>query len=243
MTDSKDTHGEGHIAGVSLSSFLQMLEQESKSCTLIVKSGDQQGFFYFNEGILVDAQNGREVGLNAAYAILLWDSPVFTVTSSEDRMQRIQLPLAHILLDSAKQKDEGGMGPEAGMNLAGDAESFFQDPVEQEHPDPAIQRLIQSITSIGGIKHYFLLSRQGKMITQSSKQLKMGDFIAYCIVSGIQMRNVLDVKGPSRIEFALENGETLLIFPGAGMIIGLLLDGEASIDDVTGKLGNLLANR
>jgi hypothetical protein len=243
MVEHKGTHGGSHIGGVSLSSFLQMLEQERKSCTLLVVSGDQQGSLYLDDGILIDARFGNEVGHDAAYSILLWESPVFSVTPPADRMRRIHLPLAHILLDSAKQKDETGRDADGVGNFEGASGSCMSDGDETGHPDPAIRRFIQSISSIAGIKHYFLLNRQGIMITQSSRQLKIGDFIAYCIVSGIQMKNVLDVKGPSCIQLVLENDETILIMPGAGMIIGLLLDGFVAVNEVSNKIGKILANR
>ena len=180
MVEDKGTHGGSHIGGVSLSSFLQMLEQEHKSCTLLVVSGDQQGSFYLDDGVLIDAQFGNEVGHDAAYSILLWENPIFSVTPPEDRMRRIHLPLAHILLDSAKQKDETGRAADDTCKCEGASESFIPDRDETEHPDPVIRKFIQSISSIAGIKHYFLLNRQGIMITQSSRQLKIGDFIAYC---------------------------------------------------------------
>lgn len=239
----KGIPGSGLIGGVSLSSFLQMLEQERKSCTLVVSSGGRQGSFYFDDGILVDAQFGNEVGQDAAYKILLWDNPALSVTHSEDRMRRIHLPLAHILLDSAKQKDEKDPESNESPEPESASESFLDDSAEPEHNDPARRRFIQAISSIAGIKHYFLLNRQGKMITQSSRKLKIGDFIAYCIVSGIQMRKVLDVKGPSRIQLVLENDETILIVPGAGMIIGLLIDEFTSVNEISDKLCNIITSR
>lgn len=243
MSQKKETHGEGHIGGVSLSSFLQMLEQERKSCTLVVSSGDRRGSFYFNNGILIDAKCENQFGQDAAYSILLWKNPVFSVTSPEDRMRRIYLPLAHILLDSAKLKDETDTETDAG---GADRESYDDeagDFIGPDHPDPAIRKVIRSITSIPDIKHYFLLNRQGKLITQSSRRMKIADFIAYCIVSGVQMRKALDAKGPSRIQLVLDNGETLIIMPGSGMIIGLLLDEFASVSDVSDKITILSAGR
>ena len=154
-------------------------------------------------------------------------------------MRRIHLPLAHILLDSAKQLDEEQPDIVAERNREHD----LRAPAGGDHVDPALREVIQTITSVIGVKHYFLLNRRGKMITQSSRQRKMGDFITYCIVSGIQMRKVLDVKGPNRIHLVLENGETLLIIPGAGVIIGLLLDENASVDEVSGQLGPALKGR
>jgi len=239
MAQQNGAPEEGLIRGVSLASFLQMLEQERKSCTLVVRLDDLVGSFFFEDGALTDAQVGDEVGESAAYTILSWDNPFFSVTNAEDRMRRIHLPLAHILLDSAKQQDEGSQDTEEDQDDGYESSSPIAG---EDNVDPAIRQVIQAITSIAGIKHYFFLNRQGKMITQSSRQRKMGDFITYCIVSGIQMRKVLEVKGPNRIHLALENGETLLVIPGAGMIIGLLLDEHASVDEVSDKLVTTLVD-
>ena len=47
MTQTESTPVDGHnIGGVSLASFLQMLEQERKNCTLRVASGKVSGIFF-----------------------------------------------------------------------------------------------------------------------------------------------------------------------------------------------------
>jgi len=234
---SEQPHG-ASFGGVSLSSFLQMLEQERKSCTLVVTSGERKGSFYFEDGVLIDAVYGDKMGLDAAHSILHWKNPSFTVGMPEDRMRRIELPLAHILLDSAKRMDEEN----------GDVEEEPQSDWRDYQPDdtliqadPALKQLVQTLATIPSVMHYFFLDRQGKVITQSSRKQKLGDFITYCIVSGIQMRKILNAKGPNRIHLNLENGETLLIIPGAGMIIGLLLSDNTSVNDVTEQLRPVLA--
>lgn len=227
------------LGGVSLSSFLQMLEQERKSCTLIVHSEGREGRFYFDHGDLMDAQFAEEVGERAAYMILSWDHPTFNVVGPEDRMHRIRLPLAHILLNFAKTRDEEGHGEEPD---AGGAPGMPREDAAIL-ADPTVKRLVQTIVAITGVKHYYLLNRQGQILTQSSRTLKLGDFITYCIVSGIQMRKVLNTKGPNRIQLVLENGETLLILPGAGMIIGLLLDELSSANEVAEHLRPVLTTQ
>ena len=231
------------MEGVSLPSFLQMLEQERKSCILVVSSEEQQGSFYFSDGILIDAKYGSEVGEDAAYSILLWEDPTFSVIPAEDRMRRIYLPLAHLLLDSARQRDEALSETEESCSESEVYKATGEDFIGPDHPDPAVRSVIKTITTIPGIKHYFLLNRHGRLITQSSRQLKIADFIAYCIVSGIQMRKSLKVKGPSRIQLVLDSGETIMIMPGSGMILGLMLDEFVSLSDLSDKLEDIAACR
>jgi hypothetical protein len=237
MAQTVNEQADGHIGGVSLASFLQMLEQERKSCTLQVASGKVSGSFYFEEGELIDAECEDVVGQEAVYILLALDNPTFKVTDVEDRLHRITQPLAHLLLNAAtridEEKHESGTRKVA-ANQGGSVSA---------QANPALKRLIETIVDIAGVKHYYLLNRQGKMITQSSKNQKIGDFITYCIVSGIQIRKSLEAKGPHRIKLVMENGDILLVLPGAGMIIGLLLDEHASIPDVTARLRPALANK
>jgi len=209
-----------------------MLEQERKSCTLIVESGDEQGSLFFEDGVLIDAQCGGQAGTEAVYTLLSWPGPSFRVSDPEDRLQRITQPLAHLLLNAATRQDE--------MRAAAQEEEreTEKDPLEapEVKNNPVLQKLVETIVSIAEVKHYYLLSRQGKVIVQSSKNNKVPDFITYCVVSGIQMRKVLDAKGPHRIRLVLANGDMLLILPGAGMIIGLQLDQSASISEITARL-------
>ena len=220
------------LGGVSLASFLQMLEQERKSCTLIVQADGESGNFYFDEGVLIDAECGGEAGAEAVYTLLTWSNPSFRVSDPEDRLCRIKLPLAHLLLNAATRQDE--QRHEQRKNKTGSENNPMEAPGVKNNP--ALQKLVETIVSISEVKHYYLLSRQGKMIVQSSKNNKIPDFITYCVVSGIQMRKALDAKGPHRIRLVLKNGEVLLILPGAGMIIGLQLIPNASVAEITAKL-------
>ncbi len=231
----------GQIGGVSLASFLQMLEQERKSCTLVVNCEDRSGCFYFDGGVLVDACCDDQVGEEAAFTLLTWSGPSFSVTDPEDRLQRIRQPLAHLLLTAATRHDErtfeeqqqkpqgSGEGGPSGLEGRPRIMADLQG-------NPALRRLVESIIAIPSVKHYYILNRQGKVITQSSRNQKVGDFITYCVVSGIQMRKVLNVKGPHRIHMVLDNGDSMLIVPGGGMIIGLLLDENGSAAEVTSSL-------
>ncbi len=246
MGQSNDNVG-GKIGGVSLASFLQMLEQERKTCILVVESEDRRGRLFFHEGDLIDAECGEDVGQEAVYNLLTWQGPSFRVTEGEDRLQRITLPLAHILLQAATRQDELQADKE---RVEAETESEVQASISTsplETPavrnNPALRRLVETIISIPEVRHYYLLNRQGKMITQSSRNTKIPDFITYNVVSGIQIRKALQVKGPHRIQLNLENGDMLLVFPGAGMIIGLQLSGKASISNVTARLRSVLTRQ
>lgn len=239
MKQQEESQGIDTLKGVSLTSLLQVLEQESKSCTLLVKSGELEGCFFFDEGVLVDALCEEKLGADAAYTILLWDNPVFALKEPEDRMRRIHLPLAYIILNSAKQKDEDCVGADKDECLKSSVKRLSGSMASH---NPVIQKLIQLISSLADVKHYFLLNRQGQMIIQSSKKMKISDFVAYSIVSGVQMGEILNVKGPNQIQFVLDDGETLLIVPKAGTIIGMLVDEQNAVDGILDELSDIPVN-
>lgn len=224
MTNNSQGRRNTAFGGVSLTSFLQMLEQERKSCTLTVSSAEgRTGAFYFADGELIDAALDNLGGMDAAHAILRWGKPTFTVGMPRERERRITSPLAHLLLDLSHSR--GDEEPGGSEEPPGGSE-----PEPAEHPDPLVQKHLETIRAVSGIKHYYLLDRHGKIMTQSPGSRKLGDYIAYCIVSGIQMRKVINAKGPHRIQLNLDSGETLLVVPGSGLILGLLLDELASAD-------------
>lgn len=235
MVNEHKEQMEKKISGISLASFLQMLEQERKSCTLVVSCEGEEGRFFFHQGDIIDADYDGKVGLDAAYTLLSWEDPQFVIAEEEDRIQRIKHSLAHILIHGATKRDEGVSG------VVSPAESGAGEATAQGNP--LLVRLTEQLIAIPGVNHYYLLNRQGKMITQSSKNQKIGDFIAYTIVSGIQMREVLEAKGLHRIKITLSGGEVLLIIPGGGIIIGLLLDESASETEVHNRIRRAVAKK
>lgn len=227
------------IHGISLASFLQMLEQERKSSTLVVNHDEEEGRFYFHEGQLIDADYAGEVGLTAANSLLAWEDPIFRVAKAEDRIHRIKEPLAHILINSATRKDEARESTSS-TGVKKMAKGRLTATIQGTS---VVSRLVEEIVSIPGVKHYCLLGGQGKLITESFKNPKISDFIAYSIVSGIQMREVLEAKVLHRIRVKLEDGGILLITPSGGMIVGLLLDENASIPEVFSRLRQATATK
>ncbi len=234
MVQGNDRQKFGELRGVSLSSFLQMLEHERKSCTIIVKSGDNVGEIHFDDGLLIDASCNNKVGVEAAYILLSWGDPSFLVGAPTDQLRRIDTPLAQILLEAAALQDE--QDAERGGN---------EVKVEAANTDTAkdntgVGNLVKTIVSIAGVKHYFIMNRKGVMIAQSSQKRSMGDFIRYCIVSGSRLRKELGVRGPTQIRIMMDNNEKLLVFPGNGIILALLVNENMSIDEATGQLRQIL---
>lgn len=99
----------GHVAGISLPSFMQLLELDNKTCTLHIKSGKNEGEMYFREGELLSATTGKLTGQDAAFEIINWDNSEIEIENlchmkEEDR--DINVPMGFLLIESARMKDE-----------------------------------------------------------------------------------------------------------------------------------------
>ena len=102
----------GNLQGISLESFLQMAEMENLSCTLTVKTGDQAGYLYLNEGKLISAKTDGLQNLDAAYRIISWEKVVIEIEDACEKTEdNINQPLMSILMEASRLKDEAGTKP------------------------------------------------------------------------------------------------------------------------------------
>lgn len=122
MTSDNKKSISGQIAGVTLSSFLQMIEMEQKTCTIKIFSKQDLGRIFFLNGVLIDADTKTRANTDALYKILSWKNIVIEVEENTSKTQdRIRLPLMHILLESTRYTDEND-----GRDLDDAAESVFE---------------------------------------------------------------------------------------------------------------------
>ncbi len=107
MVSEKIKDIRGQISGVTLSSFLQMIEMEQKTCTIKVFTKNNVGHIFFLNGTLIESKTVNSRHLDALYDILSWDNIVIEVEKNTTRKRDvINLPLMHILMESAKHSDE-----------------------------------------------------------------------------------------------------------------------------------------
>ncbi len=102
----------GLVRGIALNSILQLLNWESKSCTLTVKSEAGMGLLYLKQGEVVHAAYRDQEGLPAAYEILSWDRPDIEFVDTCRVEPTIDLPLTEVLLNAAMITDTRHLGGE-----------------------------------------------------------------------------------------------------------------------------------
>lgn len=99
----------GVLKGISVASFLQMIEMEEKTCLFEVKSpGKKKGVFYFQEGILFNAAYGDKKGEEAAIRIISMKNAEISFKSAPTgRLNRkIERPLTGLIMEAMRRKDE-----------------------------------------------------------------------------------------------------------------------------------------
>ena len=98
---------QGKIEGIGLSSFLQLIEMEQKTCTLTVESEGISGRVYCLKGALISAESGELKNEQAVYRLLEWDNPAINIENTcAKKENEINQPLMSVLMEGLKLKDE-----------------------------------------------------------------------------------------------------------------------------------------
>lgn len=99
----------GAIYGISVSSFLYMIELEQKTCLFeVILDDDEKGLMYFDNGILYDAVYSDLNGEEAAIAIIANDKAMFRFKDFPDKkvIRRVETDLPRLIEDALKHKDD-----------------------------------------------------------------------------------------------------------------------------------------
>ena len=97
----------GQVRGISLSSFLQMIELEGRSCALHVTAKGKLGTIYFIGGKPVAAKMGLLEGKSAALHIFTWENVLIDIDYAPCEINKeFDTPLMNLLLESGRIVDE-----------------------------------------------------------------------------------------------------------------------------------------
>ncbi|MFC1523963.1 response regulator [Thermodesulfobacteriota bacterium] len=107
ISDGLAACSRGHIDGISLPSFMQLLQLDKKTCTLTVTSNKRVGLLYFQKGELKNASTEDLEGLEAAMEISSWvKTRIEIINICKNSQKIIEVPLGFILIEGARLKDE-----------------------------------------------------------------------------------------------------------------------------------------
>lgn len=104
------TAEEGTLRGISLTSFLQLLETEQKTCLIEVRSKEQKGYIYFHQGELYSAILDSIKGEEAVYAMLMFEDVEIKIKKQLKKKfkKTVGTPLFPVLMEGMRRKDEKG---------------------------------------------------------------------------------------------------------------------------------------
>jgi len=257
----------GYITGVSLSSFLQLLELDKKSCTLTIHAGNQEGIMYFRDGDLLNAESGDMQGSEAAYSIVSWKNVEIEIENSCSITDKsIEETLGFILLEGCRRKDEGnaatnadsvstGTGLESldalnmedlDLDLSAEPAPAPPSPAKEAASptvtDPVLAQFITMLASFPEILTATISTKDGKILHQAGNPNgNTANFITYVAVAAEQIELAIGATGRQYTIFTLADDTKLLVLCGHDVIVGLTLGNSVFPEPIADGLRPVLS--
>lgn len=244
---------DGRVAGISIASFVQLLELDRKTCTLNVTAEGKKGILYIQDGELFDASFDVIEGQEAALEVISWENAEIDIQNTCDKTEKvIDVPLGFILLESARVRDERSgrkeeepeeiKPPEEPKEAAAPTKPT---PAPAATPEPAVAQEtpttgdpdIDSILAVDGANKVIIISRDGTIIAQKNTSNKQfGTFTAYVAIAGEQFRKNMGFNGPKHIILTQANSEKILVIPGPNIVVGIDVASGVTPEDLADKI-------
>lgn len=179
----------GSLRGISLASFLQLIEMEQETCLLEIHDGSNKvGLIYVKEGALQDARCSKKIGEEAVLALLCIKNVriSFSKLPKKRVKKRIKRQLISLIMEGATQKDDAMLAVigssetnHMGKKVVdkGDLEVF--DPVQisnkqnknkvTEVTEMALEKHLEDLKEIKGYKAAGIMSFTGEILASDSR--------------------------------------------------------------------------
>jgi CheY-like chemotaxis protein/predicted regulator of Ras-like GTPase activity (Roadblock/LC7/MglB family) len=171
----------GVLTGISLQSFLQLIEMEQNTCLMEVSSPEskKQGLLYFNKGVLFDAVYDQLRAEEAVYAMVAVDDVKisFRPLPSKKMKRHIKANLMTLIMEGVRRKDE----QENGMILLDDpieeAEIQADQPAATGNQDTStkgdnkmaeMKEILEKLKTVDGFQAVGVFSPNGEMVAESN---------------------------------------------------------------------------
>lgn len=260
IKDGLAAGGRGHVSGISLPSFLQLLELDHKTCTIMAKAGGRTGLLFFQNGSLINAYVEPLTGLDAAFEIISWDKAEIEIHNfCQNRKRTIEAPLGFILIEGARLSDEraeqqqaGGAPGEAPQDDELDRLDDLDFATAPLPPPGAIQEnmgqgsaltLEDKFRAVSGVNRIVVIAKDGSTVVQQNidnKEFK--PFVTYVAMAADKIRGIFGYDAlPSCIILTQERGEQLIIVPGQELSVGVEVQPGVSPTKIVAGIGQVLA--
>jgi len=236
----------GYINGITLPAFLQLVEMEKKTCTLTIGSNNRKGVLYFQEGVLIDADNGIDKHDKAALDIVGWnDSSIEIDSFCKQKDRNVKSALSFLIMESFRLQDEGRKKPGAPSMASVHAAGGVVQPQEpglitKEENMATTNEILKELASLQSIEAVCLVARDGFLLDSIARNGIDKEMIGAIASSGFgasaSMGRQLDKGNPviSMIEF--EKGPVLLTPIGDDAFLVIVADKEANLGMIRLKL-------
>ncbi len=111
-------HEQGEVEGVTVSSIIQLMEMEEKTCFMqIASDSGKKGYCYFSKGVLFDAWCDELKGEKAALEMISWNNARigFKAVSPSKIPRRIKKSAMSLIMEEALRRDESGVEGSSGF--------------------------------------------------------------------------------------------------------------------------------
>ena len=143
ISSGLDEAARGFVSGIPLSTFLQVLEIERKSCTLRVRSGTRTGLLHVVGGAPWDAETGELRGEEAAAEIVTWEGAAIEILPAvRTAERRVTSSLGQLLLEGFRVMDEERAGR---LARAGLSDSRSPETGPEENPIDLKEEMVMSV--------------------------------------------------------------------------------------------------
>ncbi len=239
------------IHGIQLSTYLQMLVSEKKSCMLHVREGQNVGILCMEDGILLNAQTKRiaqskdgaretceKFREEAVVEMLGWSNPVIQLSRLTKKFKRqIVKSLEYLILNSCRVADE---------IRAGDALEALQ-PTEKQ----GLGRLLGQKDHVADVLKrtpeiyaYLVMDMRGNILLKHEGSGAIDpDFISFVhfVLSTCDPVIMSHIK-PKYMYFTLDSGHNLLCLSNGDTMFGLDISTQADIDAVRALVSPLFSH-
>lgn len=226
----------GYISRINLSSFIQILELEGKTCTLTVKNDDNTGLLFFDKGKLIDAELNNLKGKNAALEIIGCENTEIAIHDICNRKNRvINESLEHIIFKASILNDERKKNrlDQDNKDLNSDLTTIQPRTLNlTEETIMSIKEKLQELTSLEGFAGVALFTPNGEALTMLSEQ--SADVNLQQV--GVLANNVLMNAQKASLEMGTGRGQLVhIVAQKAHILVRCLNEGSDPIKSEPGK--------
>ncbi|HMA67694.1 MAG TPA: response regulator [Desulfosalsimonadaceae bacterium] len=240
IIEQLDAGADGQIHCMSLPTFLQLVEMESKTCTLTITPHTQAepGRLYFVEGELFAAETGNLENEEAAREIIGWEkASIFIANSCKKRVKQVSQPLMRILMENREGRESRtaeGARPEAEDSAAA------PEPAGTCPPDA--ERIIEALNTDPGILQYGLYDDQDAQIpVAGTRSAPFGPVEPSRLFAPLHTPEHAQEKGVRYLLFFAKTGSQILAFEFGNIRAVIALQFGYPPRELIRKMNTLLA--